>query len=118
MVDWEKYFRLETVESVTERVAERWEFVQGFPFPATEIPCGCGSSDFQLRSYSFWEHEKGESGMRYRCAVIMKCRDCSEVRDYVLAITKDQFDTRSQGQPASVYEWRTALELIEEGMAA
>ena len=113
MVDWKRYFFLEETESVTSRVAKRWEFVEGFPFPVDDIPCGCAGTDFQLRSYSFWEHEKGDSGMRYRGAVVMKCRDCSEVRDYVLAITKDQFDVRSKGDSAAVYEWRTALEIIE-----
>lgn len=107
------FFHEEEEGEILARVAYKWEFVDGFPFPRWNLFCPtCRSNDLQYRGHLFWN--KGEAqGIPYRCDVSIKCRDCSYILDFGIPLTKEQFDQMVPDDTShKKYYWREVQEIL------
>ena len=113
MVKGMEVFSAPEDKGLFERVADAWEFVEGFPLPRFDMTCACGSTDLKLCNISFCkkdsEHITQKGGMQYACDMVYRCRTCAHMHYYGLAIPQHVYELRGPGS----YHWEKALAVIQ-----
>lgn len=101
-----------------DRVAEYWEFVEGFPLPKFEMTCVCGSIDIKVCYFAYGSRPPDErtqqGGQDQACVVMTRCITCGCNTSYNVAMSRELWNLRQDNGQPSIRHWGKALQIIHE----